>query len=479
MKTLWTREDLEKALSCKIESASIDARGVSIDTRTLHKGDIFVALKGPISDGHDHVDEAQKAGAACALVSAPLDHLDLPQIVVPDTFEALKHLAAFARTRTNAKVAAVTGSFGKTGSKEALKDLLARQGPTTASHSSFNNHWGVPLSLARLHAEDAFGIFEVGMNHPGEIAPLARLVRPHVALITTVDAMHMAHMGSVCTVALEKASIFEGVEEGGFAILNHDNPYFEDMAAKAREHSLEVLSFGTHPEAFTHLIVSKMTDTGLEIEARVDKTKCFFHVPVFQTHWAMNALGVLTTIHALGADVTQAARDFEHFVLPQGRGHQTKVHHPKGGTFTIIDESYNAGPASMRAALETLGVMKPGVHGKRIAVLAEMLELGDESEAEHAKLLPLLEKAGVTRVFTMGQGLERLAGDLASSTHAFHAKSNEDLEALTKAVLAEIAPGDIIMLKGSRGQRAYRGRLSYVVDALLALDSSHGHGKAV
>lgn len=476
---LWTHADLEKALGLKAPCNSFGAQGVSIDTRTLYKHDLFIALKGPVSDGHTHLEEARRKGAAAALVSHFVEGVDIPQCVVPDTFEALTQLAHFARARAQAKVAAVTGSFGKTGSKEALKDLLARQGATTASHSSFNNHWGVPLSLARLRPQDAYGIFEVGMNHPGEIAPLAKLVRPHVALITTVDAMHMAHMGSVCTVALEKASIFEGVEPGGFAILNQDNPYYEDMACVAKEQDLEILSFGTHPEAFSRLTVSRLTETGLEIEARIGKTKCHFQVPVFQTHWAMNALGVLTTIHALGADVTQAARDFETFVLPQGRGHQTKVHLPDGGYFTVIDESYNAGPASMRAALETLGVMKPGACGKRIAVLAEMLELGDQSEEEHRALLPLLEKAGVTRVFTLGVATEPLASALPSSMAAYHGHGNEDLEALTKAVLAEVSSGDVIMLKGSRGQRAYRGRLSYVVDALLGLDPSHAPGKAM
>lgn len=472
MKPLWHAPEIFDALGIEEQNdKALSATGVSIDTRTLVRGDLFIALKGPLADGHDHVRGAAARGAIGAVVSRFIK--DLPetfqQYVVSDTFEALNALAAFSRKRTNAKVAAVTGSFGKTSCKEALGCLLSAQGATTTSQSSFNNHWGVPLSLSRLYQNDQFGVFEVGMNKPGEIEPLAKMLRPHVSLITTVEAMHMAHMGTVEAVAQEKASLFLGAEPGGVAVLNRDNPHFELLEGWARQKDLDVLTFGVHPESFARLMVSRLGEEGLHVEARLNKKAYTFRVPVFQNHWGMNAMGVLATLHALGANIDQGIESFKNFVLPEGRGAQQLIPLPMGGTFTLIDESYNAGPVSMKAALETLGHAKPGSQGRRIAVLAEMLELGDVSSKEHMNLLPLLEKAGVDVVFTLGEGIRVLHDALPSHKKAFHGTCNESLEDLAQAVIKEIRPGDVIMLKGSRGRRAYRGRLAHVVDALKAL----------
>lgn len=473
MKALWHAQEILDALSIGKQDTQNHpaAGGVSIDTRTLARGDLFIALKGPVADGHDHVRDAATRGAVGAVVSRPIEELPetFQQYVVPDTFEALNALATFSRNRTNAKVAAVTGSFGKTSCKEALGCLLSAQGATTTSQSSFNNHWGVPLSLARLYQEDRFGVFEVGMNKPGEIEPLAKMLRPHVSLITTVEAMHMAHMGTVEAVAQEKASIFLGTEPGGTAVLNRDNPHFELMEEWARQQDLEILTFGVHPESFARLMVSRLGEEGLHVEARFDKEAYTFHVPVFQNHWGMNAVGVLATLRALGADIEQGIESFKNFVLPEGRGAQQTIRLPSGGAFTLIDESYNAGPVSMKAALETLGHAKPGPQGRRIAVLAEMLELGDASSKEHMNLLPLLEKASVDVVFTLGEGMCVLQDALPSHKKAFHGICNDSLEDLAQAVTKEVRSGDVIMLKGSRGRRAYRGRLAHVVDALKAL----------
>lgn len=473
MNPLWTCQEITQALALGPASQPFEATGVSIDTRTLVPGDLFVALKGPMSDGNDYIKDAFARGAAGALVSrGGLDQRLGPQILVDDTCVALNDLARFARKRAQARVGAVTGSFGKTSCKDALYNLLSKQGATTASQSSFNNHWGVPLSLARLHAQDKFGIFEVGTNKPGEISPLSHMLRPHVALVTTVEPMHMVHMETVEAVAHEKASLFFGVEAGGRAVLNRDNPHFELLEQQARQKGLEVLSFGTYPEAFARLLVSRLDERGLQVEARIDGQPFNFHIPVFQAHWAMNALGVLAAVWALGANVEQAAQDFNSFVLPEGRGVQRIIALPCGGTFTLIDESYNAGPLSMKAAIETLGLMQPGPQGRRLAVLAEMLELGPESAQEHEKLLPLLEAAGVDCVFTLGDAMRPLREIMSPQMRAFHGEDNACLPALSEEVIAHLRPGDIIMLKGSRGRRAYRGRLSDVVDALKNLEHS-------
>ncbi len=460
MTTLWTSQDAKAATGGET-LATWTAGGVSIDTRTLAPGDLFVALNGEgvARDGHEFVAQAFAAGAAAALVSrtvegAPRDRL----LVVPDTQAGLEALGAAARGRVEARIAAVTGSAGKTSSKEALRFILGQQGATHVSEASYNNLWGVPLSLARMPTGTRFGVFEIGMNHSGEIRPLTRQVRPHVALVTTVEAVHLAHFASVEEIALAKAEIFEGLEPGGVAVVNADNPHAATLAAAAAKCGARVWTYGDAGAEARFVSVDLRAEAS-EVTADILGEQVRFTYGAPGRHFVQNALGVLLTAKALGADVRAAADAMRGVRAAKGRGARSRIA-IEGGSFELIDESYNANPASMAAALEVLKVAAPGAGGRRIAVLGDMLELGPQAEAMHAALAHKAAEARCDLVFASGPLMSHLWAQLPVPIRGAYAQSSADIAAL---VAADVRPGDVVMVKGSLGSR-----MAAVVDALKA-----------
>lgn len=461
-KILWTSQDIALATHGFV-AGDFSATGVSIDTRTLVPGDLFVALKGPKADGHDHIEGAMKAGAAGVLTEKPL--ADVPSVVVGDTMKALTDLGACARERALGKVVGITGSFGKTGCKEALKFLLSRQAPTSGTISSFNNHWGVPLTLARLYADDAYGVFELGMNHAGELTDLSKQVKPHLAVITTLGETHIGNFSGLDGIAAAKAEIFEGVLPGGSVLLNRDNGFYAYFESMAKKRSLNVYSFGWDSQADYRTQAVREVEDGYTFDLVTPKTKVSCHINLLGSHWVTNAACVLAAMDILGADIVQGAEDFKDFILPQGRGVISQLSF-KEGQVTIIDESYNAAPSSMKMALKTLGRYTPEATGRRVAILGDMLELGDQSIAYHQDLHRDIVENKVDVVFACGQDITSLKSVLPETITYVQGKEPEDM---FPDIDAMIQPGDVLMIKGSRGQRAYRGRMYKFIDYLETL----------
>lgn len=458
---LWTAQDAADAIGVAARGVW-QATGVSIDSRTVAPGDLFVALKGPKHDGHDHIAAALAAGAAAALVErVPADVAPgAPLLVVGETLAALEKLGRAARARnTRARIIAVTGSVGKTSTKEALKLALEAQGATHASAGSYNNHIGVPLTLARLPADASFGVFEIGMNHAGEITPLVRMVRPHVAIITTIEAVHIENFADgIEGIAAAKAEMFDGLE-GGVAVLNRDNAFFEFLSARARARGVRrVLGFGEHPEADARLIEVRLEPTGSHVSAIIDGRAISYRIAAPGRHWVINSLAVLGAIAAAGGDIGVSAAMLARLSAPKGRGRRHRVG-AGGGSFELIDDSYNASPVSMRAAFQVLAAAEPGPNGRRIAVLGDMLELGADSPKLHAALADALVDAKIDQVFTCGQYMARLYDSLPARLRAAHAANSEQLVPMVRAA---IRAGDVVVVKGSFGSRMGR-----VVDALL------------
>jgi len=460
---LWTAAEAAAATDGRA-SGSWAASGISIDSRTVAAGDLFVALAGPSFDGHDFVAGALAKGAAAAMVArAPAGvAADAPLVTVADTLAGLGRLGAAARARTRARIVAVTGSAGKTSTKEALRWVLSRQGTVAASAASHNNHWGVPLSLARMPRDTAFGVFEIGTNHPGEIAPLSRLVRPHVAVVTTVAEAHIEFFASVEAIADEKADIMAGLEPGGAAVLNRDIATFDRLAASATARGVaRVIGFGRHPDAAARALNVHTDGAGSRISADIAGLNVVYQLPVPGTHWVSNSLAVLAAVHALGGDVAAAAAAFADLPALDGRGRQHRVALGRG-TITVIDESYNANPASMRAAFETLAAATPGPGGRRIAVLGDMLELGAQAPALHAALAAPLAALGIDRVHCAGAAMRHLYDALPAAAQGAW---GERSDAIVAAVTGDLRDGDVVMIKGSLGSR-----MKVVLQALL----SHG-----
>ena len=471
MTALWTSTEAATA----VNGTTIHdwtATGVSIDSRTVEPGDLFIAIRGPNTDGHCYAGDALSNGAVAAMVDSDWagaqTETDLPLLIVEDTMDGLNALARTARTRGAARVAAVTGSVGKTSTKDALAHVLSAQGPTAATRGNLNNQWGLPLSMARMPAESAYGVFELGMNHPGELTPLSRLLSPDVAVITTVESVHLEFFASEEAIADAKAEIFAGLDAGGAAVLNADNRHFERL----RKHALEagvgrVLSFGEHEDVDCRLIDWRIDDGGNRVEADIEGRRVSFRTGAPGRHWAMIGVTVLGTALLLGADVDKAAEALAGIQAPKGRGTQHQVVLPGGRSFTVIDESYNASPASMRAAFAVLGAMQPAPGGRRIAVLGDMLELGADSQELHADLAADLQRRGVDLVFASGPNMARLFEALPRAMRGLHAAESDGL---VGPVTGAVRPGDIVTVKGSLGSR-----MAPVVDALLALDSENGN----
>jgi UDP-N-acetylmuramoyl-tripeptide--D-alanyl-D-alanine ligase len=474
--TLWTAADAALATGGRT-TRDWAATGVSIDTRSLQPGDLFVALRD-VRDGHDFVAEALDRGAAAALVSrlpagvAP----DAPLLVVPDVLAGLRALAAFARARTGARVVGVTGSVGKTSTKEMLRATLSGQGATHAAAASHNNHWGVPLTLARMPADAAFAVIEIGMNHPGEIAPLARLSRLDVALITTVAAAHLEAFDSIAGIAHEKASILEGLVPGGTAILPlglEVTPILLDKAARA---GARTVTFGAVPGADWHLDSAQVTADATIVQATRHGQPRLFKVMSPGRHFAANALAVLAVAEALGLDAAVAACDLARWAPPPGRGTRERiVLDPVEETrFDLIDDAFNANPASMAAALDLLAAAEPedGIGrlgaGRRIAVLGDMLELGPTAGALHAALADHPAMARIAVVHCVGPRMRSLWDRLP---RARRGEWVETADALVPRARGLVDAGDVVLVKGSKGIRVSR-----VVDALRKLGQGRGNG---
>ncbi len=464
---LWTAKDVAAATSSST-AGNWSATGVSIDSRSVAVGDLFVALQGPNFDGHDYVKHALENGAAAAIVHrAPKDSDSYHDrlIVVKDTFHALQDLAKASRARMKGRVIAVTGSVGKTGTKEALKLGLSVQGKTHASAGNLNNHWGVPLSLARMPADTEFGVFELGMNHAGEIAPLSKLVRPHAAVITTVEAAHLEFFNSVAEIADEKAAIMAGLEPGGTVVLPRDNPHYVRLAAAAKTYGCAgVRAFGTGGDAYARLVAWSLTPDGTQVAAEFDGRRMMYDMIVSGRHWALNSLAALAAVDAIGADMHLAAGALAKLAAPAGRGARTRVE-IDGGSFVVIDESYNASPAAVRVLADTLAQMHQPVGGTRggrlIMVLGDMLELGSAAAALHADLAESLKLADIHLVFTAGSLMKNLHNALPQAMRGAHAA---DSKALVPLVLGAVRAGDVVAVKGS-----HSSHMDLVVDALRSI----------
>jgi UDP-N-acetylmuramoyl-tripeptide--D-alanyl-D-alanine ligase len=473
MTALWTRDDLEAATGGRLIGEARPIGGASIDTRTLQPGDLFFAVRGEARDGHDFVADALERGAGAAVVSQ-VRAADLsahgPVLAVPESgadpvLTAMIRLGEAARARTDAQVVAVTGSVGKTGTKEALRHVLEGQGETHASAASYNNHWGVPLTLARMPRTTRYGVFEIGMNHPAEIVPLTAQVRPDIALITTVEPVHIEHFASISAIADAKGEIFSGLEPGGVAIINRDSALYDRLLAHARaSRAGRVVSFGEHPDADVRAQTIVLRPDLSVVDAVVMGQPVTYKLGTAGRHTALNSLGVMAVIHALGADLAEAALSLAGLAPPVGRGERTALE-IDGGTAYLVDESYNANPASVRAAIATLAGIETGPRGRRIAVLGDMLELGAASPDLHRGLAEAIEAARIDLVFASGPLMRNLFEALPVSRRGGVADTAADLiEPLTR----NLRSGDAVMVKGSNGSRM--GRIVEVLKARYAVD---------
>ncbi|NQW12042.1 MAG: UDP-N-acetylmuramoyl-tripeptide--D-alanyl-D-alanine ligase [Alphaproteobacteria bacterium] len=445
---LWTRADAAAATGGRAQGAKWTARGVVIDSRRIARGDLFVALPGDRVDGHDYVTAALRAGAVAALVSrVPAGVENAPLLIVEDVLTALADLGRAARARATARIAAITGSVGKTGSKEMLTAALTVLGPTHRSAGNLNNHIGAPLSLARLPADAAFAVFELGMNHANEIRPLARMVRPHVALITNVEPVHAGYFDSVEAIADAKAEILEGLEPGGTAVLNRDNPHFERLRAHAERLGVgRIVTFGSADECDARLLAVGQSG-GTTVTAEIAGARHRWSVGGIGRHWAINSLGVAATLHALGVDLDTALPALKGVSALRGRGGQVRLP-VADGRFTLIDESYNASPPAVRAALTVFADAPTGPGGQRILVLGDMLELGSSATAAHRGLADAVKAAAPDHVFLVGPEMAALRAALPSALVAGHAERSVDLAG---AVAEAVGPGDVVLVKGSLG----------------------------
>jgi UDP-N-acetylmuramoyl-tripeptide--D-alanyl-D-alanine ligase len=451
---LWTTDAMTAAMRAQRHGAlPRDLCGLSIDSRTIGRGDAFFAIAGENRDGHDFVPTALAGGAGLAVVAQSRRAAmpaDAPLLVVPDVLAGLTDLARASRARSLARIAGVTGSVGKTGTKEALRLALSSQGETHASAASYNNHWGVPLSVARLPTSARYGVFELGMNHAGEITPLTKLVRPHVAIITTVAPVHLEFFRCVEEIADAKAEIFAGVESGGAAVLNRDNAHFDRLAGQAAAAGIaRIVSFGEDPRADARLLDASLDPDGSAVRADILGRTISYRLGTPGRHVVLNSLSVLAAASLLGCDLEVAAQALVRLEPPAGRGRRLTLQLP-GGSALLIDESYNANPASMRAALALLGQAAVGPRGRRIAVLGDMLELGPQGPQLHADLAEPIAANCVDLVFCAGPLMRALWDTLPLDRRRTHAVTSAGLE---PDVLTAVRAGDVIMIKGSLGSR--------------------------
>jgi UDP-N-acetylmuramoyl-tripeptide--D-alanyl-D-alanine ligase len=459
---LWTMQAMGEAMHAATAGRLPDGViGLSIDSRTIQPGEAYFAIKGDVHDGHDFVAAALKAGAALAVVErAQRDKFaaDAPLLIVDDVLDALRDLARASRTRLKGQVIAVTGSVGKTSTKEALHRVLSPQGETHASAASFNNHWGVPLSLARCPAIARFAVFEIGMNHAGEIEPLVKMVRPHISIITTVEPVHLEFFAGIEAIADAKAEIFAGVEPDGAAVLNRDNSQFARLKASAEKQRIaRIVSFGSDAKSDARLLDLSLHATSSAVHANILGHDVSYKAGMPGRHIAMNSLAVLTAASLAGADLALAAIAMSQIEAAAGRGVR-RVLDLGSGDATLIDESYNANPASMAAAINVLGQAAVGPRGRRIAVLGDMRELGPTAPSLHGGLAEAVKANGIDLVYCCGPLMRSLWDALSAGKRGGYADSSAGLES---QVVSAVRAGDAIMIKGSLGSN-----MKVIVNAL-------------
>ena len=456
---LWTSDDAARATGGHVTTQWV-ANGVSIDTRTLQSGDLFIALKAA-RDAHEFVAQALANGAAAALVDHHPDGVapDAPLLLVADVQAALEDLGRFARARTNARVVAVTGSVGKTSTKEMLRDMLIPQGKTHASVASYNNHWGVPLTLARMPADTEFAVIEIGMNHPGEIAPLSQMARPHVAMVTTVAAAHLAAFDGIDQIAVEKASIIDGLEQGGVAVFNGDIPTKDVLARCAASAGVPVNWFGETAD-FARLSSIEVDGNTTCAQVQVAGVPHVMNIQSAGQHFAMNALGALACVTLIKADPAAAARNVSNWVPVIGRGAREVVTTDEGA-IDLIDDAYNANPTSLRAAMAVLAVSNAP---RRIAILGDMRELGATEIAAHQNIADWSETTAIDCIHTVGPLMAHLHAALPADKRGQHSETAQNM---AEQVQNLVRAGDSVLLKASLsiGMRK-------VVDAIKNM----GHG---
>ena len=451
---LWTAQDLADITGGRVVGdENTGVSGFSIDSRTLEHGDAYVAIKGDVHDGHKFAAASLQSGASLAIVSKHDEEMQEAGsllVVDEDPLKALEKIARASRARFTGRVAAITGSVGKTGTKEMLRLCLEKCGTVHASIKSYNNHWGVPLMLANLPPHADFGVFEVGMNHPGEIVPLVGMIKPEVAIITTVAPVHLGMFNSVDEIADAKAEIFTGVLPGGFAILNLDNEYFDHLKKAAEACGIEnFVSFGETEGADVHLTKTVLHDTCSCVQANVSGEPVTYKIGAPGRHFVQNSLAVMAAVKCLDADLAMAVLALASVSAPVGRGERSVLEVP-GGQITLIDEAYNANPTSVAAALAVLGSAKPGKGGRRVAVLGDMLELGEKSAELHASLITSVDEASVDRVYACGAMMKNLWDALTPSQQGAYTQTSQDLK---EGLLREVRAGDVVMIKGSLGSK--------------------------
>jgi len=441
--TLWTSAEIAAATG-GTPSADFTVSGVAFDSREVGPGDLFIALKGEATDGHRFLDQCFAQGAAGAIVSTETAH---PHVRVADTTDALNALAQASRARTHAKIIGVTGSVGKTGTKEALFAALDRgaRGQAHRSVKSYNNHTGVPLSLARMPAQSRFGVFEMGMNHSGELAALTRIVRPHIALVTAIAPAHTAFFSGEEAIADAKGEIFQGLEPGGTAIIPFDSPHRDRLIAAAAPHAAHIVTFGSGAGADVRAIeVMPVPSGGTFVTARLGDSELNYTISQPGAHWVSNTLAVLAAVRAVGGDLALAGLALAEMEGLAGRGARFSVP-VESGEALVIDESYNANPSSMRA---TLAVLAQQTATRKLVVLGEMRELGDDSDAYHANLAEPIRAAGVETGILVGESMRALSNVLEGQGDFVHVP---DAAAAQRCLRALLAPGDAVLIKGSNG----------------------------
>ncbi|WFR99477.1 UDP-N-acetylmuramoylalanyl-D-glutamyl-2,6-diaminopimelate--D-alanyl-D-alanine ligase [Rhizobium tumorigenes] len=453
MSWLWTSEDLIDIMHGRpVGSLPAGITGISIDSRSIGPGEAFFAIKGDRVDGHDFASMAMANGASLLVVSEArlpaLGRLTVPMIVVEDVLAALTTLGIAGRHRSRAKIIGVTGSVGKTTTKEMLRHVLSPSGKVHASVASYNNHWGVPLTLARMPIDTDFGVFEIGMNHPDEIRPLVKMVRPHVAIITTVAAAHLGNFKSIKEIAAAKSEIFEGLEPDGDIILNRDSDQFSFLERQAQALGItRIYSFGQHAKADFRLAEFNGSDEKSALWLTLGSETFEIAIGAPGRHIAENALAVLGAVTLVGGDLDRAIEALATLQPEKGRGkrHRLTI---GAGTFTVVDESYNANPASMRSAMALLATGAGDGRGRRIAVLGDMLEMGEHARRVHADLAGPLIAAGIEHAWLSGPEMLALKEALPETVHVEYRETTEELTAF---VLSSVAPGDVLMIKSSLG----------------------------
>ena len=460
MSALWTSDEVAQALSPVAMSGAFEASGVTFDSRAVGKGDLFFAMSGESTDGHAYVADALSRGAAAAIVSRDVPEAKGNLVKVADTMKALVDLGHAGRGRCNARVASVTGSAGKTSTKDALRAMLSAQAPTSASTASYNNHVGVPISLARLPRDARYGVFEIGMNHPGEIEPLARQVEAHVGVITNVGPAHIGHLGSEEAIADEKACLFAGMRADAVAVLNRDSRHYQRLVAHAKAFGVSrIVAFGKDAAADARLVACDLQDTGSDVVANLHGRRIAYRLGAAGEHQVLNSLAALAVVEALGADVLKAAATLSEVKATPGRGARRRLNFG-AGTIELLDESYNANPASMEAMLAVLARTEPAPGGRRLLVMGDMRELGEGADAFHAGLAGAVAASGATRVFLCGPHMTALWSKLAAEQKGAY---GADSAAIAGDVAAALKAGDVIAVKGSLGSK-----MKNVVDAILA-----------